>query len=277
MQTKKKKIGRNDPCPCGSGIKYKKCCLRKESSGGVLDTDSNYPEEVVIKDLLVLPKFSLFYKEKRDKIINEIHWVRDPSLPRGIDYRRTTEEHNGKCVDFIRLRRVPAVPEDEMKIAHELTHFLVEEEGFEAVCYTDMRYESVASALSSIFSDILVNRKLKVYGFDLDEGYKEELRDTYSQLKKESKSPRAPLDRLRWALNYIDDILARDSLGEGARREAQEFISWFAKRYPDIALEGDELLALIRRIGFDTPEKVKAIYRAIIEKYRLDMYGMFVP
>lgn len=23
------KIGRNDPCPCGSGLKYKKCCLRE--------------------------------------------------------------------------------------------------------------------------------------------------------------------------------------------------------------------------------------------------------
>ena len=23
------RIGRNDPCPCGSGKKYKKCCLRK--------------------------------------------------------------------------------------------------------------------------------------------------------------------------------------------------------------------------------------------------------
>ena len=26
---KKKKLGRNDPCPCGSGKKYKKCCLEK--------------------------------------------------------------------------------------------------------------------------------------------------------------------------------------------------------------------------------------------------------
>ncbi|MCP3928647.1 MAG: hypothetical protein GY705_06050 [Bacteroidetes bacterium] len=26
---KKKKIGRNEPCPCGSGKKYKKCCLNK--------------------------------------------------------------------------------------------------------------------------------------------------------------------------------------------------------------------------------------------------------
>ncbi|MBK5101444.1 MAG: SEC-C domain-containing protein [Desulfobacteraceae bacterium] len=23
------KIGRNEPCPCGSGLKYKKCCLNK--------------------------------------------------------------------------------------------------------------------------------------------------------------------------------------------------------------------------------------------------------
>ena len=23
------KVGRNDPCPCGSGKKYKKCCMNK--------------------------------------------------------------------------------------------------------------------------------------------------------------------------------------------------------------------------------------------------------
>ena len=26
---KSKKVGRNDPCPCGSGKKYKKCCYPK--------------------------------------------------------------------------------------------------------------------------------------------------------------------------------------------------------------------------------------------------------
>lgn len=24
------RVGRNDPCPCGSGKKFKKCCLRKD-------------------------------------------------------------------------------------------------------------------------------------------------------------------------------------------------------------------------------------------------------
>lgn len=28
----KKKIGRNDPCPCGSGRKYKNCCVSKAGS-----------------------------------------------------------------------------------------------------------------------------------------------------------------------------------------------------------------------------------------------------
>ena len=29
---KSKKIGRNEPCPCGSGKKYKKCCLNKDAN-----------------------------------------------------------------------------------------------------------------------------------------------------------------------------------------------------------------------------------------------------
>ena len=29
---KGKKIGRNDPCPCGSGKKYKHCCLGKDQA-----------------------------------------------------------------------------------------------------------------------------------------------------------------------------------------------------------------------------------------------------
>ncbi len=34
MVTMSKKIGRNDPCPCGSGKKYKSCCLKKDRTAG---------------------------------------------------------------------------------------------------------------------------------------------------------------------------------------------------------------------------------------------------
>ena len=29
FEMNEEKVGRNDPCPCGSGKKYKKCCLKK--------------------------------------------------------------------------------------------------------------------------------------------------------------------------------------------------------------------------------------------------------
>ena len=32
---KEKKVGPNDPCPCGSGKKYKKCCMQKDKESGM--------------------------------------------------------------------------------------------------------------------------------------------------------------------------------------------------------------------------------------------------
>jgi preprotein translocase subunit SecA len=32
-----RRIGRNDPCPCGSGKKYKKCCSRKGNGAASFD------------------------------------------------------------------------------------------------------------------------------------------------------------------------------------------------------------------------------------------------
>ncbi len=34
IRNREARVGRNDPCPCGSGKKYKRCCLNKASRGG---------------------------------------------------------------------------------------------------------------------------------------------------------------------------------------------------------------------------------------------------
>lgn len=34
IKKEKEEPGRNDPCPCGSGKKYKQCCLSKEKKKG---------------------------------------------------------------------------------------------------------------------------------------------------------------------------------------------------------------------------------------------------
>jgi methionyl aminopeptidase len=36
------KVGRNDPCPCGSGLKYKKCCLNKDIQDSKRTKESYY-------------------------------------------------------------------------------------------------------------------------------------------------------------------------------------------------------------------------------------------
>ncbi len=42
------KVGRNDPCPCGSGLKYKKCCLGKEIKK-INNVEQSYQDKYGIK------------------------------------------------------------------------------------------------------------------------------------------------------------------------------------------------------------------------------------
>lgn len=49
-ETRKRKIGRNDPCPCGSGLKYKKCCMNKSHAAtGPADVKRMYAEKYRIR------------------------------------------------------------------------------------------------------------------------------------------------------------------------------------------------------------------------------------
>ncbi len=47
-----KKIGRNDPCPCGSGKKYKNCCLAKDRARRLCDSAWRQDEQLVLDQLL---------------------------------------------------------------------------------------------------------------------------------------------------------------------------------------------------------------------------------
>ena len=51
---KNKKVGRNNPCLCGSGLKYKKCCLRKDKA-----------KQTNIKELYY-KKYKIRVKEEKD-------------------------------------------------------------------------------------------------------------------------------------------------------------------------------------------------------------------
>ncbi len=48
MKMKTVKVGRNDPCPCGSGLKHKKCCLGK-SAPGIVELEETYARKYRIR------------------------------------------------------------------------------------------------------------------------------------------------------------------------------------------------------------------------------------
>ena len=60
MSEAKKKIGRNDPCPCGSGKKYKNCCYTDKTK----TWKTAEPHES--------PHFTVTPKEKREPITNHL-------------------------------------------------------------------------------------------------------------------------------------------------------------------------------------------------------------
>jgi methionyl aminopeptidase len=47
LKNNKIKVGRNDPCPCGSGLKYKKCCLGKKNPVPLNYKDSYYKKHKI--------------------------------------------------------------------------------------------------------------------------------------------------------------------------------------------------------------------------------------
>ncbi len=49
MKKNKTKIGRNAPCPCGSGLKYKRCCLKKEKKTRPEDVADVYEKRYRIR------------------------------------------------------------------------------------------------------------------------------------------------------------------------------------------------------------------------------------
>ncbi len=57
------KAGRNDPCPCGSGLKYKKCCLGKETFEPEPET---LPDKFEDLKQLYYQRHKIRLKEKKD-------------------------------------------------------------------------------------------------------------------------------------------------------------------------------------------------------------------
>ena len=90
-----RKVGRNDPCPCGSGLKYKKCCLKK----GIPPLNKQKLKESYLK------RYGIRIKENKD-----------------IDSIRRAGELALKILDLVEMNlRVGMKTEEIDELVHEFT------------------------------------------------------------------------------------------------------------------------------------------------------------
>jgi hypothetical protein len=230
--------------------------------------EASVPEEEVIEVLLKSSqRFRTFYEVERKRISGSLHWIQDPAMPEGIDYRYTRRVSDGQMLQFIRLRRFPAISEEAFKIAHELEHAVMATEGYPSTGATS-QYEKLSSALNSMVHDPLVNSRLQAFGFDPRHDYEAEVQEHFRQLEGVARSPSERLTELLWMFNYVGDILSWELLSSNT--ECSPFQEWFDARHPYIARRGQKLLAMVRRVGYDTPAKMSELFREIIRRYRIE-------
>lgn len=230
------------------------------------------PEQFVIAEALEQSSaLRAFYQLERTKIVEDIYWVEDRSLPRGIDFRRTSLAHRttGAIVQVIRMRRVPAVGADAMFIAHEVQHFILDTMGYPSLS-TSVQFETLASTLASMLHDPIVDMTLRNYDFDLRAVYQAEVEESMCQLQTIPFAPTKPFERLRWMFNYTSKILDWEMLTDSTSGEENAFQTWFDARYPDIAGDTYDLLAFIHSIGYKQPLQQLHLLHAILQRYHLE-------
>jgi len=60
------KIGRNDPCPCGSGKKYKKCCLPLLNPNMTVIDKTNPTQKPILDKPSYIPRNELSSSQQQD-------------------------------------------------------------------------------------------------------------------------------------------------------------------------------------------------------------------
>jgi hypothetical protein len=113
------KVGRNDPCSCGSGRKYKRCCFGKETTG-----DQYEVEGVTIAEAEARPEL-LLTEERIDKLRSyELYRVKPerlvPVLVARLAQRLAVFREIPRAMEVLRSRSPEDFPEDFLEeIAYE--------------------------------------------------------------------------------------------------------------------------------------------------------------
>ena len=280
-----RKIGRNEPCPCGSGKKYKKCCLRKHEKikdllrGSVEfqepEPEEEGPPEYVVKgfDLLAANNYEEAIRYASDLISTypEDDRIHDTLATAYLSTRQHDEaiaicrsrwevakEEKTSFIEHGRHKRLPEGEDDEAP------HFYAPETWLEkywialkAKEYSGLLPEPQDPEISHLIAELLTANDLERFPTQQEQGLeqrKEALAPTIDQLKQVGPDAIPYLiqimSQFSWAALLVPDILAHYST-ETAIRILMD-ITMFSYHYVSEAclkhLEalGNEVLPYVR-------------------------------
>lgn len=285
------KIGRNDLCKCGSGKKYKKCCMNQATPVAertLLTPPANIttcPEEEVLGGLLSRSeRFQKFYAEVREDL-GHITWVKGDNLAQkefgyrmGQRGKMIIRQYKGKTEKFIVLDNIPPKEDDEIIVAHEMGHIVILNRGFPSISprgLTGISPEeknariNLSSSISNIIHDPLCDELLMQAGYSFNGMYEKSVKDflriTSSQEEPPMNTYCAHESIFRHVLRVING-----QYYPGDRALLEEYLDFFNTKFPNMARKGQSVLSAMEYYGYDTPEKVFLLYNEIISQMDLE-------
>ena len=141
------KIGRNDPCPCGSGQKYKRCCLPRDEAAAAERTRAREREDAATSAAMLAPDEDDGLDEASNRVIDLIDagrldeaeqaaqdlLARYPEVHDGLERvamvavargdRTRAAEYYRKAADFVHARPEWYDPEMEIYLRARATEF----------------------------------------------------------------------------------------------------------------------------------------------------------
>lgn len=274
------KTGRNDPCPCGSGKKYKKCCLNKTGDLSSAGMDS----EGFIKSDLPKKVKDYFLRVERETQGNIILKAVS-SLPSGMVAASNLEKGNRNIIISVVLRAFKNKTDLCQSLVHEATHgLLLYGKGYymlepETGTVPSLEEIQLRNILGTMIDDIIVNFTIKQEGFaPFSEKYipmveKEteciiQGKDIYATHLQTGMVFYSKFKIFRYMLawSFIEYFNLEDEIVLLLRK----YLECFKDKFPKEYAECKEIIILLKKYNIFSPENHKIVCEEISKLWGLD-------
>lgn len=174
-----KKIGRNDPCPCGSGKKYKNCCLGSKAAAKNLTPSKS---EAPVVNRLAIMRFEQKLKDNPKQLEQIRKEVKKYSNDRNMDIKDFIER--SWSLDKIRKMSTSEIIEKlkSMNIDFEIEHFKKQAQNhISAIQLAEDHYYTQNFHASGLDEDFIWLAMIELWNRIIPEKYNVEMIDDLMQ------------------------------------------------------------------------------------------------